>query len=229
MNHTVFISHSVKDKDQEAANCIYDYLERNGIKCFMDKRDLVPGKSFPEQLTEAIERGRVFILVFSANSDVSDAVQNEVGIARNSKIPIIPVRIEEAMPKKLAIFIITCQWLDAFPPPIDRHLPSLVNAIKKHIGEQKGETGSLEPQFSGLKATQPPSTTRAVKSGSQFTDHMWHDISYSELKDWVKKQKSRLEKGEEVVGKVFRYRLNWNTHQYQIRLRNQHKSARYKK
>ncbi|MBM3156017.1 MAG: toll/interleukin-1 receptor domain-containing protein [Chloroflexi bacterium] len=229
MNHTVFISHSVKEKDQEAANRIYDYLEHNGIKCFMDKRDLVPGKSFPEQLTEAIEKGRVLVLVFSVNSDVSDAVQNEVGIARNNRIPIIPVRIEDAMPRKLALFITTYQWLDAFPPPVESHLPRLVDAIKKHIGEQKGEIGSLESQLSGMKATQPPSTTRPVKSGSQFTDHMWHDIPYNELKDWVKKQKYKLEKGEEIVGKVFRYRLNWNTHQYQIRLRNQHKSARYRK
>src|SRR4030042_6139864 len=129
MKHTVFISHSVKDNDQEAANRIYDFLAEKGIKCFMDKRDLVPGKSFPDQLTKAIEESCVFVLVFSANSDISDAVQNETAIASNSRIPIIPVRIEDLMPKRLAFFIMAPMWLDAFPPPIDRHLSKLVDAI----------------------------------------------------------------------------------------------------
>jgi len=112
MNHIVFISHSVKDNDQEVANRVYDYLERNGIKCFMDIRDLVPGKPYPEQITSAIEQSRVIVLVFSANSDSSAAVQNELAIATNGRISIIPLRIENVMPKGLAFFISTPQWLE---------------------------------------------------------------------------------------------------------------------
>ena len=96
MGHTVFVSHSVKDEDQRAANAVYDFLEGIGIKCFMDKRDLVPGGRFPEQLAKAVRESRVVVLVFSSNSDVSSAVQNEMAIAASGKIPVIPLRIENA-------------------------------------------------------------------------------------------------------------------------------------
>jgi len=55
MNHIVFISHSVKDNDQEVANRVYDYLNSDGIKCFMDKQDLVPGEPYPDQIIKAIK------------------------------------------------------------------------------------------------------------------------------------------------------------------------------
>jgi hypothetical protein len=133
MSYDVFISHSVKDEDQEAANRIYDYLEGRGIKCFMDKRDLIPGESFPDQLTKAIEESGVVVLVFSANSDASSAVQNEITIAAGCKIPIVPVRIENTLPHGLKFFLASPQWADAFPPPLEKHLPKVVEAIKHHL------------------------------------------------------------------------------------------------
>jgi hypothetical protein len=234
MNHTVFISHSVKDKDQEAANRVYDYLERNGIKCFMDTKDLVPGKPYPEQITSAIGQSRVLVLVFSSNSDSSDAVQNELAIARNGRITIIPLRIENVMPERLAFFISTPQWLDAFAPPLDRHLPRLVDAIKQHICEQQEEAAASDtPPATGISSkptssiSQSPSAMRLIKFGTRITDHKWHDIDDENLRDWVKKRKDKLDKGEEIVGRVFRYRRNWNTGRYQLRLRDQYKSNMY--
>ena len=88
--HDIFISHSVKD--QETSDCLYNYLEAKGIKCSMDTRSLLPGKSFPSQLAEAIRGSRVVVLVFSSSSDSSGPVQNEISLARNNKIPIIPIR-----------------------------------------------------------------------------------------------------------------------------------------
>jgi hypothetical protein len=108
--HDIFISHSVKDG--EISHRIYTYLEAKGIKCFMDARDLVPGKPYPGQLANAIRGSHAVVLVFSSSSDVSEPVQNEVGLARNNKIPIIPVRIENVFPQELALFITTSQWLD---------------------------------------------------------------------------------------------------------------------
>ena len=58
MDHAVFSTYSVKDEDQKAANTVYDYLESVGIKCFMDKRDLIPGGLFPEQLAKAVRESQ---------------------------------------------------------------------------------------------------------------------------------------------------------------------------
>jgi hypothetical protein len=175
MNHIVFISHSVKDNDQEVANRVYDCLESNGIKCFMDIRDLVPGKPYPEQITSAIEQSRVIILVFSANSDSSAAVQNELAIATNNKISIIPLRIENVMPKGLAFFISTLQWLDAFAPPLDRHLPKLVDAINKLLdSKQEGNTVE-QTKISGDESDVN------LSEGPIIKDSRWHDIDKKDL------------------------------------------------
>ena len=58
-------------------------------------------------------------------------------------------------------------------------------------------------------------------------DHKWHDVDYENLKSWVKTRKDRLDSGEELKGKTFRYRLNRKTGNYQIRLRHSHDSAIY--
>lgn len=58
-------------------------------------------------------------------------------------------------------------------------------------------------------------------------DHKWHDIDYDDLKSWVKKRKDRLDAGEELNGKTFRYRRNRHTGKYEVRLRYRHKSAIY--
>jgi hypothetical protein len=49
-------------------------------------------------------------------------------------------------------------------------------------------------------------------------DHKWHKISYDDLPQWVKNREYVL-KHKQLVGKTFRYRLNWNTHEYERRLR----------
>jgi len=214
MKHSVFISHSVKDNDQEVANHVYDYLDKNGIKCFMDKRDLVPGKLFPEQLSRAIEDSRVVVLVFSANSDVSDAVQNEIAIARNSKIPIIPVRIEDVMPKKLAFFIMAPMWLDAFPPPVEKYLPRLLDAIKQHL--QQEQIGQ-EPEQTGIVKSESTVTRRQ----GWIKDDRWHDIDRKDLSPWALKRIKELDSGKQISGQTFMYRRNRYTGKYERRLKPQ--------
>ena len=58
-------------------------------------------------------------------------------------------------------------------------------------------------------------------------DHNWHDIVYDDLKEWVKKNRERLESGEELKGRMFRYRRNSGTGKYQVRLRSRVEAALY--
>jgi hypothetical protein len=102
--------------------------------------------------------------------------------------------------------------------------------IRKLLESKQGDEPLEQTKVSTGKSdrTPPsPSAMRLVKLGSRITDHKWHDIGDEELRDWVKKQKDRLDKGEEIVGRVFRYRRNWNTGRYQLRLRDQYKSHMY--
>lgn len=207
MPHNVFVSHSFKD--QEISDCIYTYLESKGIKCFMDTRDLVPGKPYPVQLSNALRESRAVVLVFSSSSDSSEPVQNEIGLARNNKIPIIPVRIENVLPHELALFITTSQWLDGFPPPIERHLPKLVKAIKAHLEtKQKEEAVPIGTS----------SQSQQDKFNNMITDQDWHDIEYKALTSWVKGKIKLLDAGKVIRGKTFLYRRNRNSSKYQRRL-----------
>lgn len=58
-------------------------------------------------------------------------------------------------------------------------------------------------------------------------DHNWHDLVFDDLKEWVKKNNERLASGEELKGKMFRYRLNQKTGKYQVRLSSRVKEALY--
>lgn len=203
----IFISHSVKDA--EISHRIYTYLETKGIKCFMDARDLLPGKPYPVQLANAIKGSRAVVLVFSSSSDTSEPVQNEIGLARNNKIPVIPVRIEDVFPQELALFITTSQWLDAFPPPIEKHLPKLVSAIRAHLGTRQED-----------KAMPPVTQTHQslIKHSDTISDQDWHDIEYDDLTSWVKGKIRILDAGKVIKGKTFLYRRDRYTSKYQRKL-----------
>ena len=58
-------------------------------------------------------------------------------------------------------------------------------------------------------------------------DNKWHDLVFDDLKEWVKKNHERLESGEELKGRMFRYRLNQKTGKYQVRLSSRVKEALY--
>ncbi len=194
--HEIFISHS---KDNDICERIYTYLDSKDIKCFMDVKDLIPGISYASQLTDAILNSKVVVLVFSSNSDASGPVQNEVSLAKSNKILVIPVRIEDIFPRGLALFITATQWLDVFPPPVEKHLPKLVKAIEEQIKIKQN--------------------TVNVKQNQAISDQNWHDIDYTDLNPWVKERARVLDTGKIIYAKTFIYRRNKDTGKIQKKLR----------
>ena len=129
MAHDVFISYSSKDKTAADATCAV--LESRGIRCWMAPRDIVPGADWGESIIDAIHGSRAFVLVFSANANQSVQIKREVERAINKGTPIIPLRIENVVPvKSLEYFLSTPHWLDAFSPPLERHLNYLADVIQ---------------------------------------------------------------------------------------------------
>src|SRR5215467_4856127 len=133
MAHDVFVSHSVKDK--VVAEMIVARLEADLVTCWIAPRDVVPGADWGESIIDAIEPSRIMILIFSRNADASPQIKREVERAVNKGVYIIPFRIDDIPPtKSLEYFISTSQWMDAFSPPLERHLDNLaktVNAVLK--------------------------------------------------------------------------------------------------
>ena len=75
-------------------------------------------------------------MVVSNSSDNSASVRKETTIAHNNKEPIIPVRIEDTLPKNLEHLVASSLFFDAFPQPLKQHLPRLTSDIKKTVGSK---------------------------------------------------------------------------------------------
>ena len=135
MAHDVFVSYSVKDKTTADAICAT--LEANGIRVWIAPRDVMPGSDWGESIIEAIEQSKVMILVFSANSNASPQIKREIERSVNKGVTVVPFRIDEILPSKtLEYFISTQHWLDAFTPPLEKHLDNLVCILQSILTKQ---------------------------------------------------------------------------------------------
>jgi TPR repeat protein len=133
MAHDVFVSYSSKDKPTADAVCAV--LESHGIRCWVAPRDILPGIDWGASIIEAIHGARAMVLVFSANANASLQIKREVERAINKGIPVIPLRIEDVVPTaSLEYFLSTPHWLDAFAPPLERHLQYLAEVVRKLVG-----------------------------------------------------------------------------------------------
>ncbi len=133
MAHYVFLSHSIKDKT--VADAIVARLEADSVTCWVAPRDVVPGADWGESIINAVESSRIMILIFSQSAHASSQIKREVERPVNKGVYIIPFRLDDIPPtRSLEYFISTSQWMDAFPPPLERHLHNLAKTVKAVLG-----------------------------------------------------------------------------------------------
>ena len=98
-------------------------LERQGFRCWIAPRDILPGSNWASSILKAIADSRAMVLVFSTHANDSPHVRREVERAVHHGIPIAPIRVEDVMPKDdMEFFLSASHWMDALTPPLDRHL-----------------------------------------------------------------------------------------------------------
>ena len=140
MKRTAFISHSSKDKAVAEAVC--NFLERNGISCWIAPRDVTPGKNYGVAIVDAIDECGVFVIILTGESNKSGQVVREVERAASANSVIIPLRVELVQPSRdLEFYVSSSHWLDASEKPLDKHLDSLVDAIR----DWQTKSGMLTP------------------------------------------------------------------------------------
>ncbi len=129
MAHDVFISYPGKDKTVADAVCAK--LEDQKIRCWIAPRDIPAGKNFAESIIDAIDSSKVFVLIWSMNTNSSEHILNEINQAFNQGIPIIPFRIQEVEPTSaMRYYFGRTHWLDALTPPLERHIDILAGSIR---------------------------------------------------------------------------------------------------
>jgi putative hemolysin len=161
MTHDVFISYPSENKS--VADAICAKLELKQIRCWIAPRDILPGQSYSQALLEAIDASKIFILVFSAETNTSPHIMSEVRNAFNHNIVIIPFRIDNIQPSRaLEYYIGGPHWLDALTPPLEKHIDSLVNVVQKNLKVNVDEVSG--PQ-------QPPADSHSQENKKTSITH----------------------------------------------------------
>jgi tetratricopeptide (TPR) repeat protein len=147
MVHDVFISYSHKDKN--ASNSICSIMERNGISCWIAPRDITPGVPFAEAIIDAIKDSKVFVLVYSSNTNQSQQVIREVDRAVHHGLAIIPLRLEDVpMSKQLEYYVSNVHWLDALTPPLEKHINTLCHVVQRLLTIEKIDRNDIRDALS---------------------------------------------------------------------------------
>ncbi len=142
----VFISYTTKNS--EVALNIVDFLEGNGIECFIAERDISGGNIFTEKIIEELNSCMAVVLVASAAINDSKHVQKEVFAAFNKDKAILPVFIENFdLIAKYEYCIGDNNRILAYPDSIksyqDRILKSLLELLPE---EYKQKTASAKKE-----------------------------------------------------------------------------------
>jgi hypothetical protein len=133
MSADVFVSYSQPDRAR--AFEIVSQLEARGVKVWVAPRDIAPSAEWAAEIIEAIGAAKIMVLVFSGSSNGSPQVRREVERAVHRQVPILTVRIEDALPTKSMEYFLSAQhWLDAFPPPLALHCEQLCRQVSALLG-----------------------------------------------------------------------------------------------
>lgn len=133
MKYDVFISHS--SKDLELSEKICDYLQSQGINCWIDSRNVTG--LYARSIMEGIEQSEMMVLVYSGRANSSAHVENEIANAFCLGKMIIPFRIEGApYSKVLRYYLNKSHYVDGMPEPLAA-LEQLRDQIKRNMSEQK--------------------------------------------------------------------------------------------
>jgi len=154
----IFISHS--SLDRHIAETLCAALEEHGLHCWISSRDVPGGDNFQEAVFRAIRSTKVMVLVFTANANRSDEIKKELALASQSRLIVIPLRVEDVTPDDAFAFeLATRQWIDAFPN-WERAMRRLAVRITSVSPAAPEPTASPQPR--GV----PPAAAKDVPGGS---------------------------------------------------------------
>ena len=108
------------------ADAVVSDFEQNGIRCWYAPRDILPGQEWVTAIQEGIRSAKVFILLFTDESNASRQVMNEVALAFNAEKTIVPFKLtKQEMSDELGYYLTRVHWLDAVSQPLSDHIEEL--------------------------------------------------------------------------------------------------------
>ena len=172
MPHDVFISHSQHNSDVALQIC--KVLEEAGIRCWMAPRDVVAGRNWGASIVQAIGASRLFVLVFSAQSNTSPQVLREVERAVSRNVTVLPYRIEQVEPSpELEYYLSVTHWLNAFDADHAKHLTDLVRTARHILAIDEGPPPKVtSPQRANKSDTKLSVSPHEQSTGAATNAHV---------------------------------------------------------
>lgn len=136
----IFISFSSKQQAKAIELC--NFIEANGLSCFISSRDLIAGEEYAKQLIDNISASDAVVLILTSDSNKSPHVLREIEYAVSHNIPIV-VYVEEecTLSKSMEYFLMTHQWLLPSSDQNDKLLESIDRVIN---------TKTIEPHVANI-------------------------------------------------------------------------------
>jgi hypothetical protein len=132
----IFICFS--SKDEAVAREVVEFLEADGLKCWISLRDVPPGQNYQESIVSAIEAAQGIVFLFSEHSSRSLEIKKELSIGGSISAPVFPLRLSPIAPSgALRYELAIRQWIDIFPHR-QHALGKLAETIKTTINAPAG-------------------------------------------------------------------------------------------
>jgi hypothetical protein len=152
-------------RDQATALEVVEFLEVDGLKCWISSRDVLPGDNYQESIVTALEGARCVVFLFSEASIASGEIRKELSLASSGNKPILPLRLSPVMPTgALRYELATHQWIDIFPDR-EKALGILVRRVRQVLGTAAA-VEAYRPAAPVVAAARVDPTPRAPPSGT---------------------------------------------------------------
>ena len=174
MSIQIFLAYA--SEDQHSVIDLYERLKEKGYNPWLDKRDLMPGQNWREEIPRAIRNSQIFIACLSQQSVSKQGyIQRELRMALNEyaekppgSIYLIPLKLDDCQVpdlrlEQLGVGLQDLQWLDYWE---SGGLSNLLNAIE----HQFGKLGAREPSFPPSSPTPDPTTFPITRNGRAFNN-----------------------------------------------------------
>src|ERR1035437_7653394 len=173
MYHRVFICYAAEDKPTADAVCAI--LEENRVRCWIAPRDVLPAEDYGEAVVHSSSAGRLVGFVFSARANASPHVRRELRGAVSHGIPILPFRIEDAIPSdSLQYYLGGIHWLDALTPPLEAHLQHLAGTVRVLLDRnEQAPSGNRAPSAPPPGPPGPPVKRTGPDAGRGGLRRAW--------------------------------------------------------
>jgi TIR domain-containing protein len=157
----LFICYS--SKDEAVARGVVQFLEAEGLACWISSRDVPGGQNYQETIVRAIEQARGLVFLFSEFSGASGEIKKELSLAGGTHAPVFPLRLSPVTPSgALRYELATRQWIDLFPDA-ESALRRLVATIRKVLdGGETTEIASAAARPIPVDTTDDASADAAV-------------------------------------------------------------------